>query len=403
MASQQISGDLARKSQRSNWTVIGLGVSAMFMMVYIYLLAPLSNEISNELSILPSLQILIIPSIVIPIGISCFFKSNPSKPFNPRSLMLRTLATLTVLSILTAICKSALIFFLIRITFGLLLGKLLPGSLKLIVSQFDSEKRVQPVLTIIFSMATGMTFGPVLGALFYEKAGWRIEFLCLGSVCLAMLMGVIYYSRYFTGDQNSTNVLKKLKGNEPPKAWNGYYLIVLLFILINAVFHSGLFIWTGELLVKSYDLGKQHLGWMLLDFGLPGLILIVILAALSSKSNMFKSELIGLVILLVCFGVLLFQVPLWLMLIIITIMSVGYNMTQPLFFGLIGRLDSRDLSESQVKAGCGVLFIGYGLGPILFGRLLLHNSIISVFFLLFLFACLAVVSLLIFKKKSLIK
>ena len=285
---------------------------------------------------------------------------------------------------------------IVRSIFGLSLGCLLPLTLRFIVRNYPTGKRTKPIMIIVFSMAGGMTFGPIVGALFYTAIGWRMEFIALGIMSLALIPVIQHQVPKHPGHQFRSANMARATSHPLAKTPTSIKLLTYSFILLNGIFHSGLFVWTCQSLSERYHPGPVSTALLLLDFGLPGLLLAVISALITKGNSVWKPELIGLSILAGCIAVLLLKMPSTVTLSIIMLLSMGYNITQPLFFGPLGPLEQHKDNESPLRIGCCCLFIGYGLGPILFQRLMHFGDFSTVLMLVFLIACLAAISKIIF-------
>src|SRR5260370_17764023 len=45
------------------------------------------------------------------------------------------------------------------------------------------------------------------------------------------------------------------------------------YVLVNAIFHSGVFTWLGLYFARRYGLGEAGIGLAILGYGIPGLLL----------------------------------------------------------------------------------------------------------------------------------
>lgn len=377
--------------------VVALGCCLFLIMFQIYMVAPLGEVLSREFPPSSWAIALMIPASAISMAIGAVCSGSLRTSPDIRAVAVLSQAILAISASAIAVCSVHWALVAIRALSGLALGFLLPLSLRFISKTFREERRVGPVLGIIFSMAGGMTFGPVAGALLADRLGWRIEFLCIGTVSLILIPVILLYLRG-TSALQPCDKQKQPPPGKLPKEKQQNKLLPLLFILLNGIFHSGLFVWTCHSLVLRYRPGAITTGMLLLDFGLPGLLLVVISALIFKGFSVLRTELLGLIILAACIIMLLINGPLGMTLLVIMLLSIGYNITQPLFFGPLGELSQMDDSGKYLRLGCTCLFLGYGIGPVLFQQLMGVGELSSILMLVFLIAGLACISKVIFSE-----
>ena len=379
------------------WTMGASAAAAFLMMSQIYMVAPITGEIARNLKFGGYLKALMIPSITLPIACSALFSRSLISCLGERTLARATALALAIGPFLSYLSPDG--YFLVgsRILTGLCLGSLLPLSFRFITQNFPVSQRFFPIMIIVFGMAGGMTFGPVLGAMFYPYFGWRADFLAVAILSLIFFFLVNHYSNHIVNISRRDKPVPLRGKIKYGIIWNGGSLYILSFIFLNGIFHAGLFVWTISTVTERYGLGDISLGLLLLDFGLPGLFLVVVLGLFSRGPSSIKMEFIGLAILGFCIILIILQVAPWLTFLAIAFLSIGYNITQPLFFGIVRKINNSDKAQMALNLGCCLLFTGYGIGPLIFGRLLEYGNLPSVFCLLFLVACLATISKTIFR------
>jgi predicted MFS family arabinose efflux permease len=382
------------------WIMAGSATAAFLMMFQIYMVAGIIDELSADLKSSGKLMGFIIPAVTLPLGFSALFSGRVIAYFGEQRVARFTTYALAAGAVLVYISQRAELLILSRVLTGIALGNLLPLSFRFTAQYFTPPLRFFPIMIIIFGMAGGMTFGPVLGAMLYPYIGWRYQFLILTLLSSVFCFFVNRYSPHLT-DSAIVKVqgISQIEHEAEPKLSPGH-VIILLFILLNGIFHSGLFVWTSTLLTHRYSLGNINVGLLLLDFGLPGLILVIILGLYSKGPSVIVMELMGLVILGMCIILIMFNVSAWLTFLAVALLSIGYNITQPLFFGLLGTMRSTHKAHLLTQLGCCSLFIGYGLGPLVFSWLMHSGSLPPVLLLLFLVAGLAPISRVIFQTRE---
>jgi len=141
------------------------------------------------------------------------------------------------------------------------------------------------------------------------------------------------------------------------------------FVLVNSMFHSGVFTWLGVYLERQFGLGPVGIGLALLGYGIPGLLLGPLIGRVADRWGRARLIPIGLLLSAAAAALLMFDFPVVFAPVIAMILSLGYNMTQPLFAGIVSSLGGKRAGQAM---GLNVftLFVGFGLGSLIFGSLL---------------------------------
>lgn len=135
------------------------------------------------------------------------------------------------------------------------------------------------------------------------------------------------------------------------------------------MFHSGVFPWLGVYFQQRYGLGPVGIGLALLGYGVPGFLFGPLIGRVADRRGRARLLPIGLGLSALAAAVLLFGFPVILAPLIAMVLSLGYDMTQPLFAGIVTSLGGRRPGQAM---GLNVftLFVGFGLGSLIFGELL---------------------------------
>jgi predicted MFS family arabinose efflux permease len=346
-----------------------LAFSSFLLMFQAYLVAPL---IPQYVKVFESrLMNFIIPVYAIPFAIGAFVTSILIARGARFYKLMWPVFAISMGCFMLAGAQSAGFFLLVRALTGIATGGIIPISLILVSKHPDHSKRGNGMMIIIFSLATGMTFAPVTGGWLNHIIGWRILYIGLGALSFLVFLSATKLRNMLNHGNMGTNaiypvleyIIRILKNRKFRKA--------NVFIYLTGTFHSSVFVWISYYFTNRYQLDEQQLAVALLIFGLPGLLVVMTMARQPRQSRVEPQLYIGLFLVTFSILALLLTIPFWLSVVLIATLSVGYNLTQPLFIGIIkGPLNNR---AARVAAciGCGVLFLGYGTGP-LFVLFLLH-------------------------------
>jgi MFS family permease len=104
----------------------------------------------------------------------------------------------------------------------------------------------------------------------------------------------------------------------------------------------------------------------LLGYGVPGMILGISIGKAADKYGRKKLIPIGLAFGAVSVFLLAFKLSLFMAALAITVLSMGYDMTQPLFAGMVTTLVDQSKRGQAVGLSSCMLFVGYGVGALIF-------------------------------------
>lgn len=126
--------------------------------------------------------------------------------------------------------------------------------------------------------------------------------------------------------------------------------------------------WLGLYFAQRYGLSEVGIGLALLGYGLPRFLFDPLIGCTTDRWGRSRLIPAGVATGGAAALALVLDVPVLLATLLVTILSLGYDMTQPLLAGIV-----TDLSQQRGLAmGFNVftLFTGFGLGSLLFGVLL---------------------------------
>jgi predicted MFS family arabinose efflux permease len=141
-----------------------------------------------------------------------------------------------------------------------------------------------------------------------------------------------------------------------------------LYIFLNAVFHSGVFTWLGVLLHDRFGLGEAGIGLALLGYGVPGLFLGPTIGNIVDRHGRRLIIPTGLLVAAGTAATLAPNWPIGVAAVAITMLSLGFDMTHPLFAGIATTLDDRRRGQAM-GLNTFSIFFGLGCGSLFFGWL----------------------------------
>ena len=362
---------LGRATEQQGEYLIRLLSAVTFLIFFqAYMIAPLIPRLASVFHVPAQAVGIAIPVYMIPYGAATLFYGVLSDRVGRRPIILSSLALFAFLTGLTAVSHSVdgLIFW--RLLTGIGASGVVPIGLALVGDLFPYEKRGRPLGWLFGAMAGGMAFGSTFGVLLEPIIGWRGLFLgvgMLGLPCLVLLMrrSELFARRPSVARMRLSDVFRAYR--RLLAGWRGARTYIYVFG--NAVFHSGVYTWLGLYFVQRYRLGEIGIGLALLGYGAPGFILGPMIGRAADRWGRRWLIPAGLGIAVIAGVTLIFRAPVLLAALMVTILSLGYDMTQPLLAGIVTTLD-RERGGQAMGLNVFALFTGFGLGSLAFGDLL---------------------------------
>ncbi len=335
-----------------------------------YMVGPLIPKLSDAFGVSSQTISLIVPAYMIPYGISTLFYGLLSDRIGRLPIMLGSLVAFVTLTALTATSQSATAMIVWRLLTGLGASGVVPLALALMGDLFPYEQRGRTLGWVFGAMAGGMAFGSTFGVLLEPFIGWRTLFVGVAGLTAAVLVLLLPYGSLF-----------RISGPRPRLSLGqvlaGYGALLgttrgirtYAYVLLNAIFHSGIFTWLGVYFMRRYSLGEVGVGLALLGYGVPGMILGPVIGRAADRLGRRRLVPAGLAIAALSAAMLIPEAPLLVAALAVTTLSLGYDMTQPLLAGIVTSLDPKRGGQAM---GLNVfaLFTGFGLGSVLFGEAL---------------------------------
>lgn len=347
-----------------------LAAATFIIFFQAYMVAPIIPALSNAFRTSAETVGLIVPAYLIPYGIATIAYGLLADRVGIHRVMFVSLAAFVVLTMLTATAQSIEQLVVWRMLTGIGASGVVPLALALVGRLYPYEQRGRPLGWLFGAMAGGMAFGSPLGAMVVPFVGWQGLFVIVGAAGVVLLLILLpFRSIIATTVQPVTGTLKDLfRGYRDllgaPRGQRTYG-----YVLINSMFHSGVFTWLGVYFERRYGLGPTGIGLALLGYGVPGFLLGPLIGRVADRWGRAKLIPIGLLLSAFAAAALLLGFPVMLAPVVAMILSLGYDMTQPLFGGIVTSLGGKRAGQAM---GLNVftLFVGFGLGSLIFGELL---------------------------------
>lgn len=311
-----------------------------------------------------------VPAYLLPYGVATLFTGILADRLGIGRVMLTSLALFIVLVFATALCRTLDALVAVRAITGIAASGIVPLALVVVAKLFPYTERGRPLGWIFGAMAGGMALGAPLGVMLTTSIGWQgvmVVIAILASITFLILwqrrdwlergmkMPSMRFGEIVAG-------YSKLLGTARGARTYGY-------VLVNSIFHSGVFTWLSVYLNQRYQLSAEHIGLALLGYGVPGLLLGPVIGRAADRFGRGRLLPIGLALGAVATFPLLFEIPLIWFIVPVLLLSLGYDMTQPLLAGIVTDVGKARPGQAMGLNVC-TLFVGFGLGSLIFRQLL---------------------------------
>lgn len=260
--------------EQREWLLYLLSAATFLIFFQAYMVAPLIPYLSQVFEVSNQTIGLIIPAYMIPYGIGSLVYGVLSDRFGRKTIMLFSLVAMTGLVMLTATTQSAEQLMGWRLLTGISASGVILQTLTLIGELFPYAERGRPLGWIFGAMAGGMALGSVFGAVLVSSLTWQGLFIVVGGLSVIVLR-LIWKQRYLLGSKATTTAINL------PALFSGYKSLLSTkrgqrtygYVLLNGLFHSGVFTWLGLYFTQRYGFNESQIGLALLGYGIPGTFL----------------------------------------------------------------------------------------------------------------------------------
>jgi len=377
--------------------ILSLGTFIVFFQGF--MVAPILPQLSSLFHISVRHVSFIEPAYLISYGFSTLLYAPLSDRYGRFPVIIFSISGFILLTACTGFVNNINQMLLLRSLTGFITGGVAPTTIGWIGDRFPYEKRGHALGIFFGFMAGGTAFGSSSGALLTAFLGWKMLFWIVALIGLLILAILLINHKNFTqepvkapfGLKSTITAYKNIL--VLPRGWRTY-----MFVLFNSMFHSGVFAWAGYFFFKNYHLSEKGIGLALLGYGIPGLLLGPFLGKLADRYGRNRIIPIGICVGALSAFLLGMHYTLFFSCLFIATLSLGFDMTHPLFAAIITTLSR----QKGVAIGlfAFVMFMGYGLGSLAFS-LIVNLGLNESFKLFGLIAALgAVLSVFVFKNEK---
>ena len=344
-----------------------LSASAFLIFFQAYMVGPLVPTLSVSLGISRLWAGYLVPAYVLPYGLSTLAYGPLADRFGRRRVMLALLWAVPPVACLTATASGVGQLVAWRVLAGVATGGIIPLALALIGDLFPYRERGRPLGWIFGAIAGGMAFGSTLGAVLEPWLGWRGLFPLVGVAAAGVAMWAWPHRRLLSAGQPAVPPpLRSVVRGYVSLLSTGRGRTAYGLIAVNGAFHSGVFNWLGPYFHDVYHLSEVGIGLALLGYGLPGLALSPAIGRLADRWGRRWLVTAGLLLAAAVAASLCLPVGAVAAAILVTVLSMGYDLSHPLLAGIVTELDPARRGQAM-GLNAFVLFTGFGLGSLIFG------------------------------------
>jgi len=375
MADRRVHVEEANRKQRlkqHHRLFLWLSLAAGLIFLQGYMIAPLIPRLAQIFQV-PEQEIgFIVPAYMLAYALAALFYGILSDRFGRWPVMRASVCIFIICTAMTATAQSASQMVLWRLLTGLGASGVIPLTFALIGDLFPFRERGQMLGMVFAYMEGGMAFGSAGGAILEPFIGWQILFVGTAIAAAIILWRLHRYEALFDTPQ-AAEPLRSIR-----QVFAGYRSVLstwrgkrtYIYVFLNAIFHSGVYTWLGLYLLQRYNLGEARIGLAIFGYGIPGLIFSPMIGKAVDRWGRRWLIPPGLGIAAIAGFMMIFQIPLTLTTTAILILSLGYDLTQPLFAGIVTDLGSARSLGQTMGFKVFTLFTGFGIGSLLFGEAL---------------------------------
>lgn len=346
--------------------LLRLLAAATFLVFFqAFMIAPLIPRLAELFDASTNTVGLAVPAYLVPYGVATLVWGPLSDRFGRAPVILGSLTAFVVLTAGTAAADGATGFLAARIATAVGASGVVPISLALIGDVFDYRRRGHALGWLFGAMAGGTAFGSSAGAILEPVIGWRGLFLAVAGLAVPLLVLLARRRELLDGSGNHeqravrdvVRGYRSLLGDRRARRTYAY-------VFVNAVLHGGVYTWLGLYFTRRFGLGEAAIGLALLGYGIPGFVFGPVIGRLADRHGRARLIPLGLATGAAAAALLALPVPLLAAAATVALLSLGYDLTQPLLGGIVTQLSAN--RGQAMGLNVFTLFIGTGAGALAF-------------------------------------
>ncbi|MBE9204850.1 MFS transporter [Synechocystis salina LEGE 06099] len=348
-----------------------LAIAAGLIFLQGYMIAPLIPRLAEIFNVSAREMGFIVPAYMLAYALAALFYGILSDRFGRWPVIQISIVVFIACTALTATAQTAAQMTFWRLLTGLGASGVIPLTFALIGDMFPYNQRGGKLGLVFAMMEGGMAAGSAGGAILEPFIGWQLLFIGTATAAVIVLWRLRRYGALFDAPK-----VTKI----PPVAtvFAGYRAVLSNFrgvrtygyVLWNGIYHSGVYTWLGFYLSQRYEMNTFSIGLNILGYGIPGLIFSPLIGKAVDRWGRRWLIPPGLAMAAIAGLTMVPFIPPLAVTMAILVMSLGYDLTQPLFVGIVTDLADEDTLGQTMGLKVFTLFTGFGIGSWLFGEVL---------------------------------
>jgi predicted MFS family arabinose efflux permease len=357
------------KQHKRLFTLLAIAAGLIFLQGYI--IAPLIPRLAQVFNVSVQEIGFIVPAYMLSYALMALFYGVLSDRFGRWPIIRLSLFIFAICTALTATAQTASQMAAWRLLTGIGASGVIPLTFALIGDLFPFEQRGSKLGLVFAAMEGGMAAGSAGGAILEPFVGWRLLFISTAIFTAFVLWRLHLYGALF--DTPKVERLPSIR-----QIFQGYSQILTslrgqrtyAYVLWNGIYHSGVYTWLGLYLSQRYNMDALSIGLTILGYGIPGLVLSSLIGRAVDRWGRRWLIPIGLVMAALAGIAMIFEISSPMATIAVLFLSLGYDLTQPLFVGIVTDLGDGNNLGQTMGLKVFTLFTGFGIGSLIFGELL---------------------------------
>lgn len=353
----------ANEGGRVRAMVGALTAAAFLIFAQAFMVAPILPRLAQVFRSGVGVVGLAVPAYLIPYGLTSLVWGPLADRVGRRGVIQACLWAFVVVTAATAAVSGAGPFIASRVADGVVASGVVPVAVALIADVVPYARRGHALGWLFGGMAGGMAVGSTAGALGEPLIGWRGLFLvAAAATAVTAALAMVWVPR-----------ASRPPVRTPSRAVvHGYLALVhnvrarrtYSYVGFNALLQSGIYTWLGVYLHQRFGLGPTGIGLALLGYGVPGFVFGPAIGRAADRFGRAWLIPAGVGVGAVAAFALSAPVPLVAAAVVVTVLSLGYDLTQPLLAGIVTDLPGQHGQAVSLMAV--ILFCGFGLGSLAF-------------------------------------